>query len=52
MISVSRYLEYILDGWEASNIFGNRRQSVVNQKKEEGKKKEKNPKHQKPQDIS
>lgn len=43
MISVSRYLEYILDGWEASNIFGNRRQSVVNQKKEEGKKKKKTP---------
>lgn len=38
MIYVSRYIEYILDGLEASNIFGDRRQSVVNQKKEEKKK--------------
>lgn len=41
MIYVSRYIEYSLDGLEASNIFGDRRQSVVNQKKEEEKKREK-----------
>lgn len=42
MIYVSRYIEHILDGEEVRNIFGDRRQSVVNQKKEE-KKGEKTP---------
>lgn len=49
MIYVSRYIEHILDGEEVRNIFGDRRQSVVNQKKEEKKGKKL---HQKPQDIS
>lgn len=37
MIYVSRYIEHILDGEEVRNIFGDRRQSVVNQKKEDRK---------------
>lgn len=39
MIYVSRYIEHILDGEEVRNIFGDRRQSVVNQKKEDRKEK-------------
>lgn len=38
MINVSIYIQYILNRQEVSSIFGDRRQSAVNQKKEEKKK--------------